>query len=138
MPTQRDWLEVKRVIKYLKGTATNQLALGSDKSMQLTGYSDADWGQDLNTRKSNSGFVYFFGGPISWACRKQTCVAQSSTEAEFIALAEASKECIWLRNVLSDFNAQQTEPTIVYEDNQSCIQLIKQEKIQHANKAYRH
>lgn len=127
-PTQRDWLEVKRIIKYLKHTATHQLQLGFINNTDLIGYADADWGEDRESRKSNSGFVFLFGGPIYWTCRKQSCVALSSTEAEFIALAEASKECIWLRNILIEFGVNVEKPTQIFEDNQSCIKLTESEK----------
>lgn len=127
-PTQRDWDEVKRVIKFLKATAANKLRLGFTGDTALIGYADADYAEDRDTRKSNTGFVFLFGGPISWACRKQTCVALSSTEAEVIALSEAAKECIWLRDVLRDFGVNVQGPTIIHEDNQSCIKIFENEK----------
>jgi hypothetical protein len=64
----------------------------------LHGYMDADWATDVNNRKSTSGFVFMLGGAaISWGSKKQTSVALSSTEAEYIATAHAAKEAVWLR-----------------------------------------
>lgn len=131
-PTEADWIEAKRVIRYLKGTKDLKLKLGSKNEEEkgiLFGYSDADWAQDTEDRKSNSGYLFKFkGGPISWACRKQSCVALSSTEAEYVALAEACQEAVWLRNILEEFDEIQTQPTIIYEDNQSCIKLVYKDK----------
>lgn len=60
---------------------------------QLIDHADASWAEDQADRKSNSGYIFkLFGGLISWACRKQTCVALSSMEAEYVALAEACQE----------------------------------------------
>lgn len=65
------------------------------------------------------------GGTISWASKKQAIVAISTAEAEFIALVEASQEAVWLRKLLNDFEEEQTMPTKIYEDNQSCLKIIQ-------------
>lgn len=119
--TESDWIEAKRIIRYLKGIKDLKLILGSKKEKEkniLVGYSDADWTQDVEDRKSNNGYLFKFNGDtISWACRKQSCVALSSTEAEYVALAEACQEAIWLQNLLKDFNEEQVQPTVIFEDN---------------------
>jgi len=124
-PIELDWLEAKRIVRYLKGTKDLNLRLGSTKKEEkniLVGYSDANWAQDVEDRKSNSGYLFKFnGGTISWVCRKQSCVALSSTEAEYIALAEACQEAVWLRNLLEDFNEKQEQPTIIFEDNKAAL-----------------
>lgn len=130
-PNQEDWNELKRVLKYLKGTASLSLHLGRVESNNgLIGYADANWAENRVDRKSNSGYVFkFFDGTIDWSCKKQTCVALSSTEAEFVALSGACKEVQWIRRILEDFNQPIKEPTIIYEDNQSCLKLIEEEKM---------
>jgi len=55
-------------------------------------------------------------------------VALSSTKAEYIALAEACQEAVWLRNLLEDFNEKQEQPTTIFENNQSCIKLVYKDK----------
>lgn len=68
-PTQRDWIELKRVVRYLIGTEDYELKLGVQQTgdMVLAGYNDADWAGDRCDRKSTSGFVFFFGGaPVVW------------------------------------------------------------------------
>ena len=131
-PTQEDWSELKRVLKYLKGTQNYFLRLSHNhvKSNKLVGYADANWAEDRIDRKSNSGFVFQINcGKISWSCRKQTIVALSTTEAEFVALSEACKEGIWIKQLLDDMYLPQNYPTIIYEDNQSCLYMIKEQKL---------
>lgn len=119
-PRKLDWTELKRVVRYLKGTMNLKLRLSeNDLKNTIIDFSDADWAESRKDRKSNSGFVFKFnGGIVSWASRKQSCVSVSTTEVEFIALAEATRECIWLRRILADLDEIQTVTTI-FEDNQS-------------------
>ena len=64
---------------------------------------DADWAGDESDRKSNSGFVFKFGGGlIGWGCHKQKCVALSSTEAEYVSLAECLQEVKWILKLMAD------------------------------------
>lgn len=61
------------------------LCIGCDDGDQLLGYADADFAECRESRKSHSGFILMLGGPISWVCCRQSCVALSSTEAEYVA-----------------------------------------------------
>ncbi|KAG5877832.1 hypothetical protein JTB14_018068 [Gonioctena quinquepunctata] len=65
------------------------------------------------------------GGTISWASTKQTVVAISNAESEFVGLTEASQEAMWLRNILEDLGEKQLESTTIHEDNQSCLKMIR-------------
>ena len=95
-PTEADWTEVKRIFRYLSQTKEKKLKLDDIShcdTKQLICYVDADWGGDVTERKSNSGHYFqYLGAPITWTSRKQTLVALSSTEAEYIALCEAAQE----------------------------------------------
>ena len=93
-PRQSHWTGVKRVVRYLRGSHRLGIVFGKDDlGMELHGYSDAYWGGCLQSRNSTSGYVFkLCGGPISWDSRKQTVVAKSTCEAEYIALSEACKE----------------------------------------------
>ena len=97
-PTTVDWNEVKRVARYLKRTKRFELCLGQqDMPEGLIGFADADWAENRTDRKFNSGYLFqYYDASMSWSCRKQICVALSSTEAEYIALAEAAQEAIWI------------------------------------------
>jgi len=64
----------------------------------LIGFTDSDWAGDPNDQKSTAGYVFTLGSrPITWACKKQSSISLSSTEAEYRGVIEASKEALWLR-----------------------------------------
>ena len=65
------------------------------------------------------------GAAVSWKSRKQTCVALSTAEAEYAALASAAQETTWMRQLLSDLHHQQHGPTILYEDKQAAIAISR-------------
>lgn len=129
-PTQTEWVEVRRVLRYLKMTSQYRLRLGNKKDPHsLIGFADADWAEDPTDRKSTSGYVFQFNGAtISWASRKQSLVALSSTEAEFISLTEACQEMVWIEVLLEDMNVE-IKRKLLFEDNQSCLSMLKSEKV---------
>jgi hypothetical protein len=124
-PTNQDYIHAKRVLRYLKGTRHYRITYGRS-STPLLGYSDASYA-DADERKSTGGYVFLMnGGPISWKSRKQSIVALSSTEAEFIALADTAKEALWWRKILREIDPKNINvPTTILEDNQSAIKLSK-------------
>lgn len=130
MSSKKDWNAVKRIIRYLKGTSHYKLKLPASDEITLTGYVDADWAGDTSDRKSTSGYLFFLsGGAISWTSRKQLSVTLLSTEAEYVAAAQASQEVIWLRQLLTDLGQPQLGPTEIYEDNQGCLVLAHMEGV---------
>uniref|UniRef100_A0A2N9F2G9 Reverse transcriptase Ty1/copia-type domain-containing protein n=1 Tax=Fagus sylvatica TaxID=28930 RepID=A0A2N9F2G9_FAGSY len=96
-PELAHWKAVKRILRYLKGTIDYVLCYqGSD--LRLIGYSDADWGSDLDERKSTSGYAFFLNnGAIIWSSKKQPCIALSTMEAKYVACSAAIQEAVWLR-----------------------------------------
>lgn len=126
-PTEADWVELKRVVRYLVTTSDYALKLTSNReeALKLVGYSDADWSGDTEDRKSNTGYLFQLGqATIGWVSRKQTCVSLSTMEAEYIALSEACREVLWLRKLLEDFEEKPKGPTTLLEDNISCIDFV--------------
>lgn len=123
--TEEHWVHLKRILRYLKGTSDYKLQYRRRESSEmLEGYADANWGNDPNDRRSVSGFVVkLFGSTITWATKKQTSVALSTTEAELMALCQASCEIVWTLNLLNSIGLAVPEPVNVYEDNQSCISV---------------
>jgi hypothetical protein len=112
----------------LKGTIDVGISFkpSPDTKTEIVGYSDADWGGDHQDRKSTTGYVLLLhGSPVSWSSRKQPTVALSSTEAEYMASTQATKEVIWLRRFLNDLGYSQEEPTLINEDNKGSIELAK-------------
>ena len=125
-PTKEHWLAIKRIIRYLIGTLDCGFFYCKDGSKKCIGFSDADWGGDINDRKSTSGYLFqISGAAVSWRSKKQTCVALSTAEAEYMALASAAQEAIWLRQLTADLNSRQPGATIIFEDNQSAISMAK-------------
>ena len=86
----------KQVLRYLRKTADHCLHFNGNDD-EITGYAGSDWANDSAYRKSQGGHVFLCnGGAISWQSRKQGLVALSTTEAEYIACSEASREARWL------------------------------------------
>ncbi|KAL3691662.1 hypothetical protein R1sor_005313 [Riccia sorocarpa] len=115
---------VKRILRYLQGTADYGILFKRKSNRVFTGYADADWGGDIDSRRSTSGYLFQLGGcPITWASKKQPTVSLSSTEAEYRALTEAAKEASWLRLLGRDLHLDIDNPTPLYCDNISSIKL---------------
>ena len=124
-PAPEHWSAAKRVFRYLKGSIEQRIVYKRSCNV-LTGFCDADWGGDLDSRKSTTGFGFMLnGGPVSWKSRKQQSVALSTLEAEYMAMAETTKECIWLRALMQDLGFAQRKKTVIKVDNQSAIALAE-------------
>ncbi|PKU70283.1 Retrovirus-related Pol polyprotein from transposon TNT 1-94 [Dendrobium catenatum] len=122
-PSTSDFLDLKRILRYVQGTLNFGLPL-IPGNLQLTTYVDADWAADSLDRKSISGFCSFLGSTlVSWSVKKQTTVAKSSTEAEYRALSSATSDILWLRRLLAEFGIPQTGATTIYCDSASAIAL---------------
>ena len=101
-PGKKHWEAVKWLLRYLRGTSSTSLCFG-EGNVTLQGFVDADLGGDVDSSKSTSGNIYTIGGTVvSWMSRLQKCVSLSSTEAEYMAIAEAGKELIWLEDYLEE------------------------------------
>ena len=124
-PTEKHWMAVKRIFRYIKGTLELGIAYDRSANDKCKGWTDADWAGDSNDRKSTSGYCFTLSnGIISWRSTKQTCVALSTAEAEYVALASSAQEAVWLGKVLNDLQSNNV-PIMIYEDNQSAICLAK-------------
>jgi hypothetical protein len=116
------WQAAIRVLQYLKGTRHLRLLLGGP-SFNLVGFSDSSWAEE-DTRRSHMGYCFSAGsGVVSWSSRRQATVAGSSTEAEYIAISEASRESVWLRCLLRELEILPEGPTTLFCDNNGAIAL---------------
>ena len=105
--------------------ATSTRHVGPNNSNLFYGFSDAAFANAEDNR-SVSGYVYLSnGGAISWGSKKQTSIALSSTEAEYVALSEASREAMWLRNLFGELDYIQKEPILLLGDNDESIAMAK-------------
>ena len=124
-PGKLHWEGVKWILRYLKGTADRVLCF-EGKELVLNGFVDADLaGSDLDRRRSTSGYVFTYGGTaVSWTSKLQKIVALSTTEAEYVAVTEASKEMVWLQSFLVELGKKHVK-CVLYSDSQSAIHLAK-------------
>ena len=126
-PGRKHVMAVKRIIRYLIKTEDYCITYGKrsqvpSKTNQLVCYSDADYAANTDTRRSTTGYVNLMnGGPVTWCSRSQESIATSTVEAEYVAAAEACKEVIWLRRLLTDIGFEQKGSTVLYCDNQGAI-----------------
>jgi len=114
----------RRILRYLNGTKGLRLTYKGQPQM-LKGFTDADWGGCRDTRRSTAGYLFNIGsGAISWQSKRQSVVALSTCEAEFLGQTQATKEAIWLRRLLNELNMSQGKTaTIICGDNQGAIAL---------------
>ncbi|KAJ9566645.1 hypothetical protein OSB04_002611 [Centaurea solstitialis] len=133
-PGEPHWVAVKNILKYLRRTKDMFLVFGSSEDeISVIGYSDASFQTDRDGFRSQSGYVFTLnGGAISWKSSKQDTIADSTTEAEYIAASDAAKEAVWLRNFLSDLRvvASVSRPIDIFYDNSGAVAQAK-EPIEH-------
>ncbi|KAG8487770.1 hypothetical protein CXB51_018003 [Gossypium anomalum] len=92
-PLDTHFKAMKIVLRYLAATSHYGLCFQPAKRMVLTGFSDANWGLDIDDRRSTSGYCIYFGGStVSWSSKKQQVVSRSNAEAEYHSLAHAAAE----------------------------------------------
>jgi hypothetical protein len=128
-PGKAHWVAVKNILKYLRRTKDWVLVLGGCDTLRVTGYSDASFQTDRDNFRSQSGWVFTLnGGAVTWKSSKQGTVADSTCESEYIAVSEASKEAIWLKNFIGDLGVVPTikEPMEIFCDNEGAVALTKE------------
>jgi len=124
-PKESHLTVVKRILKYLKGTACSGLWYPLGASPSLIGYSDADYGGYKIDRKSTSGACHLLGSSlVSWHSKKQACVALSTTEAEYIATRNYCAQILLMKQQLEDYNIFLNHIPLKC-DNTSAINLTK-------------
>ena len=125
-PMTEHWDAALGVVRYLSSTSSKGIIFSCNNGMcELSGYCDADFAGDIDTRRSTTGYVFkLAGGAISWSSRLQPTVAASTTEAEYMAASNATKEGLWLRKLLTDLG-KPLKPIVIQSDNQAAISLLK-------------
>ena len=127
-PGEEHWIAVKHILKYLRRTRDYMLVYSSG-NLETIGYTDSDFQGDIDSRKSTSGYVFTLnGGAICWRSGKQTCVADSTIEAEYVAAFEAAKEAVWLKKFLLDLQVVPSAdwPITLYCDNSGVVAHSKE------------
>ncbi|KAK0572022.1 hypothetical protein LWI29_024999 [Acer saccharum] len=122
------WTAVKHIFKYLKRTRDNMLVYSGGDLIPV-GYTDSDFQLDSDSRKSISGAVFTIGGgAVIWRSIKQSCIADSTMEAKYVAACEAAKEDVWLRQFLIDLEVvpSANKQITIYYDNSGAVANSKE------------
>ena len=128
-PGESHWIAVKNILKYLRKTKDAFLVYGGEEELVVSSYTDASFQTDKDDFRSQSGFVFCLnGGAVSWKSSKQETVADSTTEAEYIAASEAAKEAVWIRKFIVELGVIKSieNPVDLYCDNNGAIAQAKE------------
>lgn len=118
-PTDEHWKAACDVLLYLKHFPDLTITLGGP-DLTLTGHSNSDWAENLDDRRSTTGILFQLGPHIvSWQSRRQPTIALSSTEAEYMALTDASRDAIWWRALLKEFGYHEDITLLSYDNKGS-------------------
>jgi hypothetical protein len=115
---------VKRILGFVKGTLKVGLQILKSPSMLVSGFYDADWAGCLDDRQSIGRFAIFLGSNLeSSSPHKQPTVSRSSTEAEYMAIVNATTEIMWIQTLLQELSIQHTSVVSLLCDNLSTTYL---------------
>jgi hypothetical protein len=128
-PNEVHHVAIKHVLRYLNGTTDMSIVYGEQDTMSplvIAGYTDASWGDNLDDRRSTTGFAFTLnGGLISYESKKQPTVALSTMEAEYMALCQGAKEAISLQRLFADIQGKAISAITIHVDNQAAISHAK-------------
>jgi hypothetical protein len=132
-PSKEHWKVVQWIFRYLRGTSKACLKFGRT-GKGLLGYVDSDYVADLDKRRSLTGYVFTAGDcAVSWRETLQPVVAQSTTEAEYMAIAKAYRESDWLKGLYADLCGDDSCVDL-FCDSQSDIYLTKDQMFHERSK----
>ena len=132
-PGIEHWTAGKKILRYLQGTKNHFLVYRRVKQLEVVGFTDADFASSYpHSNKSTTGYVFTLaGGAIAWKTVKQTLIATSTMQAEYIAIYEGACEGLWLKNFLVQTNAVDSIlsiPMKIYCDNSAAVFFSKNNK----------
>jgi hypothetical protein len=125
----------KRILRYIAGTRSYGILYPRNNNLRVTGFVDADFAGDEEKARSTTGLVFKLGNaPITWLSKRQSCVALSSSEAEYMGLSAASREAAWLEKLTSDLAINPIRPIAIHCDNEASMRMAINPEINHRNK----
>ena len=125
-PGEEHWTSVKCILKYLRRTKDMFLVFGNGE-LQIQRFTDSDFMSDIDDRKSTSRSLFIYnGGAVSWKSFKQMVIADSTMEAEYIAVSEAAKEVFWYKKFAVELGVMSSDAIPLYCDNNGAIALAKE------------
>jgi len=120
-PTEDHLSHALYICRYLVGTPNYRLRYDGASGQGLNACTDSDWASDVNTRQPTPGFfIKLAGGLISWTTKAQKTVALSSTEAEYMALSDCSRQVVWMHTLMGELGYS-LKPIPICGDNQGSI-----------------
>uniref|UniRef100_A0A2N9GUX4 Retrovirus-related Pol polyprotein from transposon TNT 1-94 n=1 Tax=Fagus sylvatica TaxID=28930 RepID=A0A2N9GUX4_FAGSY len=125
------WRAAKKVMRYLQGTKDYMLMYRQTDNLEVIGYSDSDFAGCIDSRKSTSGYIFLMAsGAVSWRSAKQTLIATSTMEAEFVSCFEATSHGVWLKSFISGLRIMDSisRPLRIYCDNSAAVFMAKNNK----------
>ena len=128
-PGEQHWSAVKGILKYLWRTKDLFLVYSGQEELIINGYADAAFQTNPQDSRSQSGFIFVLNdGAISWKSLKQETVANSTTESEYIAVSEAAKEAVWIKNFITGLGVVPSilDPLEIFCDNNGAIAQAKE------------
>jgi Reverse transcriptase (RNA-dependent DNA polymerase) len=139
-PSIQHHTALKRILRYLAGTRNLGIVYSNNPYIQreslniFYGFADAAFANH-NDHRSTSGYVFLAaGGAITWKSKKQTTIALSSTQAEYVALSEAGREACWLQNLFKELGYPQEKPILIKGDNDGSISMAKNQQFHNRSK----
>lgn len=122
-PTETHMKAARHVLRYLKGTCHFRITYKQRKELRILGYSDSNWGGNLIDYKSTTSYLYMVNnGAVSWTSHKQTTIATSTLEAEYMALSDASREAIARIQLHKELTIH-LPPPLILSDNQGALDI---------------
>ncbi|KAL0413871.1 UNVERIFIED_CONTAM: Secreted RxLR effector protein [Sesamum radiatum] len=125
------WRAAKKVMRYLQGTKDYMLMYRRTENLEVVGYLDSDFAGCVDSRKSTSGYIFMIAsGAVSWKSAKQTLIATSTMEAEFVSCFEATSHGVWLKSFISDLRIMDSisRPLRIFSDNSAAVFMAKNNK----------
>jgi hypothetical protein len=118
-PTETHMTAAQHVLRYLKGTIHYCIPYGRAPNLNIIGYADADWGSDINNCISFTGYIFMINnGAVTWSSHKQSFVALSTMEAEYMSLSDATRKAIARHQFAKDLQILVNNP-MLHSDNSS-------------------
>jgi hypothetical protein len=133
-PNKQHVVAVKCCLPYIKGTRHLTLLFSYGSEIFIPGFSDSDYGNYINSRRSVSGYLFKLrNSTISWRSQTQQSVFISTTEAEYVALSKAAKHFLWLKTTLKYLRFPET-PMALFYNNHSAIDRAENYRISELSK----
>ena len=128
-PGVEHWNALMHVVGYIKNTLDYGLTYSRDTELSPHAFVDADYGGCKDTRRSTSGYVFIMaGGPVTWSSKRQTTVALSTVEAEYVAMSRCAQQMVWVQSWLKEVEVEFSTPGLISGDSRGAIALTKNTK----------